>query len=248
MNEKKLTFDLSSSTLHILAMLFMLMDHTWAVLLPDAVWLTRVGRLAFPIFAFFIVEGCFRTHDRKKYLLRMLFFAVISEVPFDLMYGGMPVYPYHQNVMWTFAIAMLGIFGMEKIKEKKNVFLTVVTDIGIVLGTSLLALVAMTDYNAAGVLTVYVFYIFRGRKWWCYVGQAVLLYWLNVEVLSGLCYNVTIFGHEFEIVQQGLALLALPLVWLYRDRKGITGKPFQMFCYLFYPVHCLLLSLLNGLF
>lgn len=244
MNSASKGFDLSSSTLHILAMLFMLMDHSWAVLFPSQTWLTCVGRLAFPIFAFFIVEGCFYTHDRKRYLLRMLGFAVVTEIPFNLMYANLLMYPFHQNVLWTFVIAMAGIFGMEKVKEKKKPILTVLADVGIVLGTALLALVAMTDYNAAGVLTVYIFYFFRGRRWWCYVGQLVLLYWLNVEVLAGLCYNVTILGHEVEIVQQGLALLALPLLWLYQGRKGLHSKGFQYFCYAFYPVHALVLFLL----
>lgn len=81
-------FDISTAALHIIAMLFMLMDHLWATLLPAQEWLTCVGRIAFPIFAFMSVEGYFHTHNFKKYLLRMLVFAVISEIPFDLMYGG----------------------------------------------------------------------------------------------------------------------------------------------------------------
>ncbi len=57
-------------------------------------WLTHVGRLAFPIFAFLAVEGYFHTRSFKRYALRMLLFAVLSEVPFDLMYGGTAFIPY----------------------------------------------------------------------------------------------------------------------------------------------------------
>ena len=81
-------FDLSAAALHILAMLFMLMDHMWATVFPAQDWLTCVGRVAFPIFAFMAVEGYFHTHSFKKYALRMLLFAVLSEIPFDFMYGG----------------------------------------------------------------------------------------------------------------------------------------------------------------
>ena len=103
------TFDISAAMLHIIAMTFMLMDHLWATLLPAQDWLTCVGRLAFPIFAFMAVEGYFHTHDFKKYALRMLLFAVISEIPFDFMYGGTWFYPVHQNVIWTLLLGLLGI-------------------------------------------------------------------------------------------------------------------------------------------
>lgn len=113
-------FDISTAALHIIAMLFMLMDHLWATLLPAQEWLTCVGRIAFPIFAFMSVEGYFHTHNFKKYLLRMLVFAVISEIPFDLMYGGTWFYPVHQNVIWTFILGLLGIHIMETVRKKKE--------------------------------------------------------------------------------------------------------------------------------
>ena len=113
-------FDISTATLHILAMALMLMDHLWATLLPAQEWLTCVGRLAFPIFAFMAVEGYFHTHDFKKYALRMLLFAVISEIPFDFMYGGTWFYPVHQNVIWTLLLGLLGINIMETARKKRK--------------------------------------------------------------------------------------------------------------------------------
>ena len=68
MEEKR---GIDSFTLHILAMLFMLCDHLWATLFPAQEWMTCVGRLAFPIFAFMIAEGCYYTSNVKKYMLRL---------------------------------------------------------------------------------------------------------------------------------------------------------------------------------
>lgn len=240
--EKK--FDVSSAGLHILAMFFMLLDHMWATVTPGNAWMTCLGRIAFPIFAFMIVEGYFHTHSFKKYILRMLIAAVISEIPFNLMYGAQMFYPYHQNVLWTFLIALLVIRGIEKVKEKNRLWLTILVGVLLSLLGIILGFLGMTDYYGTGVATVLVFYFFRGKKWWCYVGQVLLLGWINLELLGGLYYPVTVFGMELEILQQGFAMLALIPIWLYRGRQGYHSKPFQYFCYAFYPGHILVLALL----
>ena len=227
-------FELTAAVLHIIAMTLMLMDHLWATLLPAREWLTCAGRVAFPIFAFMAVEGYFHTRSFKKYILRMLLFAVLSEIPFDLMYGGTWFYPVHQNVLWTFLLGLLGVWLMEQVRKKGKTWMYLLA--GLVLGT-----LCMVDYYGVGVLTVFVFYFLHGRKWWCFLGQLAALYWLNVELLGGLMYPVQLFGMEFELCQQGLALLALIPIWLYRGRQGYHSKPFQYLCYAFYPVHMLLL-------
>ena len=236
-------FDLSAAALHIIAMTFMLMDHLWATLLPAQEWLTCVGRLAFPIFAFMTVEGYFHTHDLRKYLRRMLVFALLSEIPFDLMYGGTWFYPVHQNVIWTLLLGLLGIHLMEKARKKQKLALYVLTVVLVVVLGAVLGTLGMVDYYGAGVLTMFVFYLFRGRKWWCFLGQLLALYWVNVELLSGLMYPVHILGTEIELCQQGLALLALIPIGLYRGRQGYHSRPFQYACYAFYPVHMLVLVL-----
>jgi hypothetical protein len=93
---------------------------------------------------------------------------------------------------------------------------------------------------------VLIFYFLRERKWWCMALQFVLLFVINVSMLGGMGFtsSVTIFGATLEIPQQGFAVLALIPIWLYRGRQGYHSKPFQYFCYAFYPVHMLILALL----
>ena len=235
--------DLSSAELHIIAMLLMLMDHLWATLLPAEEWLTCAGRVAFPIFAYMTVEGYFHTHSYKKYMLRMLLFAVLSEIPFDLMYGGTWFYPVHQNVIWTFLLGLLGIHAMEAVRKKGRTWAYLLVSVLTVIAGLVIGTLCMVDYYGVGVLTVFVFYFFRERKPWCLLGQLAALYWLNVEMLGGLMYPIKLFGMEFELCQQGLALLALIPIWLYKGRQGHHSKAFQYFCYAFYPVHMLILVL-----
>ena len=236
--------DLSSASLHILAMALMLCDHMWATVIPGNEWLTCIGRLAFPIFAFLLVEGYFHTRSRKRYALRLLVAAVISEIPFNLMLGSTVFFPIHQNVIWTFLIGF-GMMQLNELAKTKSIGVRVL----VAIGTCLLGLVAgfaaMVDYYGAGVLMVLAFYFFRGKKWWHYLGQFAALFYLNVEMLTGLGYELSLFGESFFLPQQAFALLALIPIWLYRGRQGPHSKPLQFLYYSFYPLHLLILGLIR---
>lgn len=238
---EKRKFDLTSRSLHIIAMALMLLDHMWATVCTDYQWMTQVGRIAFPIFAFMTVEGFVHTSNLKKYMGRMLLFAVVAEIPFNLMYSDSVFYPYHQNVLWTFIIALSLMYINECAKKKGKWWLTLITAVSTCLLGYFIGIVTFIDYNGPGVLMVLVFYFFRGRKWWNYILQLAAMYYINAELLQGLTINFELFGHSFEIVQQGLALLSLPIIWLYNGRMGKKTKFFQYFCYAFYPVHMLVL-------
>ena len=83
MNKTK--FGLTATHLRILALVLMLLDHLWGTVVPGNNWMTYVGRMAFPIFAFQAAEGYHHTHDFKGYCKRLALFALISEIPFNLM-------------------------------------------------------------------------------------------------------------------------------------------------------------------
>ena len=238
-------FDISSAGLHILAMVFMLCDHLWATVVPGNQWLNSIGRLAFPIFAFLIVEGYFHTKSLRRYVLRLLVFAVLSEIPFNLMYGSSWLYPIHQNVLWTLLLGLGLIHWNERVREKKLWLRLVIGALTTLLGF-VAGFLGMLDYYGVGVVTVLVFYFFRKRTWWRIAALIASLYYLNTEVLGGLGFEVTILGQTHFITQQSFALLALIPILLYRGRKGHRSKAFQYFCYLFYPVHMLILYALRA--
>lgn len=241
----KTRLNISSAGLHILAMGLMLCDHLWAMLLPAQEWLTCIGRIAFPVFAFMIVEGKLHTRNLRRYLLRMLIWAVLAEIPFNLMYSGGAIYPYHQNVLWTFLLSLLLIVCIEKCRSRFHPALATLLSVVItILGTAL-GYAAMVDYYGVGVLTVLTFYFFRNRNWKNRLCQFICLYILNVKLLGGYYYTVPVLGFEVEIVQQGFALFALIPIWLYQGRQGVRNKVFKYACYAFYPVHMLLLFVIR---
>ncbi len=235
--------NLTSEALHTLAMALMLCDHLWATLFPAAEWLTCLGRLAFPIFAFMTAEGYTRTRDVRRYMLRMLIAALLSEIPFNLMVSGGVFYLYHQNVLWTFLLALALLYLIDKTRERfKGAALVAVHALLVLLGF-VLGYAAMLDYFGAGVLTVLVFRFFPCRGMKNFLCQLACMYVLNVSLLGGYCYEIGLFGQTLELPQQGLALLSLIPIWLYSGRRGSGGRGFQYFCYAFYPAHMLLLFL-----
>lgn len=243
---KKFKLETTSFSLHIMAMIFMLCDHLWGTIIPGNDWLTCIGRLTFPIYAFLIVEGYFHTKSLKKYVCRLLVFAVLSEIPFNLAMGGSLFFPIHQNVLWSFLISIGLIHWNEKVKEKK-VWKRILVIIASVCIASIGGIITFVDYYNAGILMVLVFYFFRDKKWWCYLAQLVCMWYINFEMLGGLSYEVNVFGQTYFIARQGFALLALIPIWLYRGKQGYHSKALQYTYYAFYPVHLLILGLIKFL-
>lgn len=230
--------ELTSFGLHLLAMGLMLCDHICLALMPDRLWMTCVGRLAFPIFAFLVAEGFVRTRSRARYARRLLIFALISEVPFDLLAAGRPVYPFHQNVLWTFLIALGCMQLLEWAKSDPRPTARFVLGAGAVLGGFLAGTAFMVDYFGPGVWTVLAFYFFRGDDWRQRLGQLLCLLPLNGWLLAGQ----TVLLGGFALPIQAFAVLALPFIWLYRGRQGPHGRAVRWLFYGFYPAHLLLLA------
>ena len=233
---------IDSFTLKLLAMALMLCDHMWATIIPGNLWLTCLGRLAFPVFAYQIVEGFFCTRSFRRYWGRLFLFALLSEVPFNLMYGGSPVYPFHQNVLFTFCLALLLVRLLEKVRERSFPLFLAAAPLAAGVGY-LLGMVLMVDYYGYGVLTVLVFYFAR-RSPWPWLLQLAGLGVINLGMMGGMQFSLSLFGRVWELPQQGLALLALLPIWLYNGRPGRASRPLRLACYAFYPVHMAVLVFL----
>ena len=234
---------LSGFDLKLLAMAFMLCDHMWATIIRGNDWMTCIGRLAFPIFAFQIAEGWAHTTDRKKYRRRVLMWALISEIPFNLMAAGGVIYPFHQNVMVTFWLAMVFMDMIDRAEQKGRATYILTVAAALLLGyfTGFLLFV---DYYGYGVITVLVFYL--ARKAPCrWLVQLLGLGYINLFLMKGLVYPIVLFGQEWMFPQQGFALLALPLIWMYNGSAGTRNKAARRLGYAFYPAHILTLVLIG---
>ena len=232
---------LNASHLKLIAMVCMLIDHTWGVLVTDHQWMNCVGRLAFPIFAFQIAEGYAHTKNFKKYLLRMFLFALVAEIPYNLMSGGWWINPFGQSVLFTFCLSLLLIRLMDLASGKSMALRLLIIAAVLVLGW-LLGTVTFVEYHGAGVLTVLVFWLFRNVRFGWLIQLAAMVY-INFEMLGGLGFEV---GSTF-IPNQAFAVLAMIPILLYNGKQGWTSKGFQYACYAFYPVHILILVLISVL-
>lgn len=220
--------------LKLIAICTMLIDHMGYTLFPGVMWLRCVGRVAFPIFCFLIAEGCVYTHDRKKYALRLLVFALLSEIPFNLMNSGMIWDPYDQNVLWTLLLGALVCWLMDWALKKCTPLSFVLTG-AVMLAAYWLLENGNTDYGGWGMLLVAAFYgVHRAPS-----GAVVKM----IAQAFGLAFfSIGVMGGYLSIELWSLA--ALVPIWLYNGQRGFSNKAVQYGFYAFYPVHILALSLI----
>ena len=158
------------------------------------------------------------------------------------MYCGSPVYPFHQNVLFTFCLALLLVRLLEKVRERSFPLFLAAAPLAAGAGY-LLGMVLMVDYYGYGVLTVLVFYFAR-RSPWPWLLQLAGLGVINLGMMGGMQFSLSLFGRVWELPQQGLALLALLPIWLYNGQPGRASRPLRLACYAFYPVHMAVLVFL----
>ena len=181
-----------------------------------------IGRIAFPLFCFLLIEGFLHTKDIKKYAIRLLAFAFISEIPFDFAIRGKILEFNGQNIFFTLFIGLLILIALEKLKKK--LLKPQLMQMNVVILGMIVAFFLKTDYGAMGVLLIAILYLFKDNK------QYRLLLSAGLLIITG----------------NPLGILAFVPTQFYNGQRGLESK---YAFYIFYPLHLLLLgSILYFLF
>ena len=212
---------LTSFQLKIIAIITMTIDHAGLTLMGGTEYYSIcriIGRIAFPIYCFLIAEGFVRTSNVKKYALRLFVFALVSEIPFNLMLTGRLLAFGYQNVFFTLLLGLLLMYWYSYFNVKNNIAVAL-------LGVPAFMVIAHflnTDYSWWGVMLIFLFYAFKDKKLMSalFAGASMLLYG----------------GTE------KYAVLSLAPILLYNGKKGRSMK---YFFYVYYPLHILVLCVLR---
>lgn len=222
----------NGAQLKYMAFLSMLLDHVnnsmitpyldgKGPLLHVSNLLSILGRVAFPLFMFFLVEGFFKTRSRKKYLINLLIFALLSEVPFDLFTSRELFNKNWNNMMFTLALSLITIWIVDEIKgwlAKKSKALWYGASVLVVAAMCAVAMFFSLDYDYHAIIVAYLFYIFYEKP----------LYGAALGYLS--------------IIKELYSVLGFAATLTY---NGERGKQYKWLNYAFYPVHLLILGLLR---
>lgn len=190
-------------------------------LLWQVQWLLRlIGRLAFPIFCFLLVEGFCHTRNVKHYALRLGVFALLSEIPFDLAFSHGLLALEKNNVFFTLLIGLGALYLLDALEKRDSTLVGLLA----VCGAALAAELLHTDYGAAGVMCI------------------VVLYFLRQQPLTGYALAVVVLTVGTGVWTELAALAMLPVLAGYH---GARGRQQKYFFYAFYPIHLLVLAALR---
>lgn len=216
---------LDGAKLKYIAMLSMLLDHTNKALLYPVMnghglmllsdILEILGRIAYPIFLYFLVEGFFKTKSRGRYLTHLLIFAVISEIPFDLFTTRTFFEPNGNNILFTFSMVLITLWMIDALKSRLTKAVWYTVSFVIVAGMCFAAMVSGVDYEYHAILGGYFFYIFH-----------------EIPPMSIPFAFASMYKEPWSLLGFGLTM----------TYNGERGKQHKWLNYVFYPVHLLILG------
>lgn len=218
---------LSGNALKLIAAAAMFIDHMGLMLFPHDLTLRLIGRLAFPIYAFMIAEGCKHTRDRKRYFLSLFLLGLACQAVYFVVDGSL-----YLSILFTFSLSILLIYALDEAKAHPGV--PAGLRLGLTFGAVLLLNQVFTiDYGFTGCLVPVFASLLHGTKY------------------DTIPHNVAMLGLGVALQAAGsspyqyLALLALPLLLLYSGKRGKLRM--KAFFYIFYPAHLAVLQLVAWL-
>jgi hypothetical protein len=217
---------MSSLVLKITALITMIIDHYGAIFQSNIIIYRIIGRLAFPIYCFLLVEGYTHTSNIKKYASRLLAFAFISEIPFDLAFFGKIGFE-HQNIFFTLFIGLAAIYFIDNKEGKYST-----NSAFIIIAASVTATLLRTDYQFIGIIYILAFYFTRDQaKPKKFLTIGLIMFAVNLS--AGML--------------QQFSLLALIPIYFYNKTEGRKNKILQISFYTAYPLHLIIFYLINTL-
>jgi len=244
---------LTASALKWIAMITMVINHVCFALyynvgldnyfLSDVHW--YISRLAFVIFAFQIAEGMFYTKNRAKYIFFIFLFALISEIPYNLLVAFKPFDIGHQCVLWSLGLGCLAIVAIDKLGKKPLVIIAA-TVIACAIGCLM-----NVEYWGCGITMIVLLYIFRDCKWKALLFGAIAfvlgaIFEFAISYLKAGYDLATILkanGFWHTVFEEWHGLVAFPLFMLYNGKKGKNIN--KWFFYIFYPGHLVIIYLIT---
>ena len=231
---------MSNFQLKIIAILCMIVDHTTVVfssyLSPEQYYIGRgIGRIAFPIFCFLIAEGYMYTRSFKRFAMRLALFAVLSEVPFNMMLSNKLWDVSEQNVFFTLLLGLFCLYVYDWLLDEGLGIYAILS----VIAFMMIATLFKTDYNWFGIALIFIFY----------VTQEFALPLRLLSVAAYLCIGTTLLylpQHNNIVLYDSYAvLLALIPIALYNDEIGYRAKLTKWIFYAIYPLHITFLCLIK---
>ena len=222
-------FGLTNNQLKIIARLSMLIDHIGVAMFPNVMILRIIGRLAFPIFAYMIAEGCFYTKNKARYFFMIFGLGMICQLVFLFFMGSL-----YQGILMTFSLSIICIYAIDyylKKREWKSLSLMIFTVFAVAfLSINLPMILDKTDfefdYSALGILLPVVIYYSKNK--------------LIKMLFTAL---ILILLSEIYFTYQLYSLLAIPLLLLYNGERGKYKLKYLF--YIFYPLHLVVVYFLS---
>lgn len=211
--------NLDTGLLKVIAISIMMFDHIGVVFFPDQTWMRAITRCGYPLFCYCMVIGMLYTHDFKRYLLRVLILAFVSQ-PLTLVLrpDWSPGDPIIWNEVFNLAISLIGVYV---VKWKRWWLLPYC-----------IAAIVMLDlpYSILGISWMLVFYLCRYHRITGMLSYSAVVALFSITDVPGPVATIGPIGLNIYV----FALFAIPFIFI-RTNSGL--KLPKWFFYVFYPGH-----------